>query len=147
MRTSFNKAFEIVIGLEGKPTDDPNDPGGLTVFGLAKRYNPSVSLDMTLDDAKSIYLNKYWIQNNCDTLPFPFDICVFDACVNPQNDPDLPGGSMQELMNLHPENWQDYLIFRMQRYHKCSKSIYREGHKNRILRLHASIKSIKKVGT
>ena len=29
MRESFDKAFEITIGLEGKPTNDPRDPGGL----------------------------------------------------------------------------------------------------------------------
>lgn len=143
MRSSFEKAFEIVIGLEGKPTSDPDDPGGLTVFGLSKRYNPEVSLDMTIDMAKGIYLRKYWMNAGCDSLPFPLDICVFDAMVNPQNDPDLPGGSMQELMNQTPENWQDYLFFRMQRYMRCSKEKYVKGHVFRIVRLHEKIKALK----
>lgn len=140
MRTSFNKAFEIVIGLEGKPTIDE---GGYTIWGLASKYNPIVNPSTTIEEAKDIYLYKYWISNGCDKLPFPMDICVFDTCVNPQNDPSLPGGPVQELLDQNPENWQDFLFFRMQRYHRCSKSKYREGHKNRVLNLHAKIKAIK----
>jgi lysozyme family protein len=143
MRSSFDNAFKIVIGLEGAPTNDPDDPGGYTRWGLASRYNPTVNEHTTLDEAKSIYLNKYWIPAGCDTAPFPMDICLFDARVNPQDDPSLPGGSMQELLNLHPENWQDYLIFRMQRYKRCSKPKYVNGHINRILKLHAEIKGLK----
>lgn len=141
MRESFDFAFETVIGLEGAPTNDPDDPGGLTVFGLSQRYNPQVTLDMTVDMAKAIYLRKYWEPTGCDTAPFPLDVCMFDAKVNPQDDPTMPGGSMQELMNQHPENWQDYLFFRMQRYRRCSKPKYVNGHINRILKLHAAIKA------
>jgi len=143
MRQNFNHAFEIVIGLEGAPTNDPDDPGGYTIWGLSSRYNPGVDENTTLDQAKDIYLFKYWVPAGCDTAPFPLDICLFDARVNPQNDPSLPGGSMQELLNLHPENWQDYLIFRMQRYKRCSKPKYVNGHINRVLKLHAAIKGLK----
>lgn len=142
MRKSFDKAFEIVIGLEGKPTDDPDDPGGFTIWGLSKRYNPTVGPDTTIEEAKDIYLMKYWIPNGCDQLDFPMDICTFDASVNPQNDPDLPGGSMQELTNQNPENWQDYLFLRIHRYKKLSMPKYVNGHVNRILRLHRAIKEI-----
>jgi len=143
MRQNFNHAFEIVIGLEGAPTNDPDDPGGYTIWGLSSRYNPGVDENTTLEQAKDVYLFKYWVPAGCDTAPFPLDICLFDARVNPQNDPSLPGGSMQELLNLHPENWQDYLIFRMQRYKRCSKPKYVNGHINRVLKLHAAIKGLK----
>jgi hypothetical protein len=144
MRTSFLPAFKIVIGLEGKPTDDQDDPGGFTIWGLASKFHPNVTKDTTLEQAQEIYLNEYWSASGCDSLAFPMDICVFDARVNPQNDPSLPGGSMQELMDLNPENWQDYLFFRMERYQRCSKSKYVEGHKNRILRLHQQIKTLER---
>ncbi len=144
MRQNFDNAFKIVIGLEGAPTNDPDDPGGFTIWGLSSRFNPGVNEHTTLDDAKSIYLYKYWIPAGCDTAPYPLDICLFDAKVNPQDDPTMPGGSMQELLNLHPENWQDYLFFRMQRYKRCSKPKYVNGHINRVLRLHAEIKGLSK---
>ena len=142
MRQNFDVAFKIVIGLEGNPTNDLDDPGGLTIFGLSQKYNPEVSRDMSLDRAKAIYLRRYWEPAGCDSAPFPLDICVFDARVNPQDDPAMPGGSMQELLNQHPENWQDYLFFRMQRYQRCSKEKYVHGHINRILNLHAQIKAL-----
>jgi len=30
MRESFNKAFELTVGLEGGYSNDPDDPGGET---------------------------------------------------------------------------------------------------------------------
>ena len=142
MRTSFEKAFKITVGLEGKPTDDPNDPGGFTIWGLSSRYNPGVTKDTTLEQAKDLYLFKYWIPAGCDEAVFPMDICLFDSQVNPQNDPKLPGGGNQEIMNLGPENWQDYNILRMQRYMRCSKDIYVKGHIFRVLNLSSQIKDI-----
>lgn len=142
MRESFNKAFEIIIGLEGKMTNDPDDPGRFTIWGLSSRYNPKVHIGMTKEQAKYIYLEKYWIPAGCDIAPFPLDICVFDARVNPQDDPKLPGGPMIELINQHPENWQEYLFLRMVRYSKYSKEKYVRGHLNRILKLFIAIKGL-----
>jgi len=142
MRESFNKAFELTIGLEGKPTDDPRDPGGYTKWGLSQRYNPTVNEGTTLEQAKQIYLNKYWIPAGCDNVPYPMDICLFDSQVNPQNDPKWNGGGNQEIMNLKPENWQEYMIFRMIRYMKNSKSEYVKGHIFRVLKLCQAIKDI-----
>lgn len=140
MRESFDKAFEMTIGLEGKPSNDPNDPGGYTIWGLASRYNPEVSPSTTLDQAKEIYLEKYWIPAGCDNAPFPMDICLFDSQVNPQNDPKLPGGGNQEILNQSPGNWQEYLLLRMVRYMRCSKDIYVKGHIFRVLKLYGQIK-------
>ena len=143
MRTSYEKAFEIVVGLEGHISDDPRDPGGFTVWGLSSRFNPGVNRDTTLEEAKDLYLYKYWIPAGCDEQPFPMDICLFDSQVNPQNDPKLPGGGNQEIMAMNPENWQDYCILRMQRYMRCSKDIYVKGHLFRVLRLVQQIKELR----
>lgn len=142
MRSSFDKAFKITIGLEGKPSDDPQDPGGFTIWGLAKRYHPWVSMNTTIEQAKEVYLTDYWIPAGCDDLPFPMDICQFDSQVNPQNDPNLPGASNKEILNLKPENWQEYMIFRMQRYQRCSKPKYVKGHIFRVLNLCEQIRGL-----
>ena len=136
MRESFENAFSIVVGLEGAMSNDPNDPGGFTIWGLASRFNPGISPDTTLDDAKAIYLNKYWIPSGCDTVPFPMDICLFDGAVNPQS------GGNREILNMNPENWQEYLILRMRRYMAKSKEIYVKGHIFRCLRLFQKIKDL-----
>jgi len=59
MRTSFDPAFEIVIGLEGKPTNDSKDPGGYTVWGISSKYNVGISKNTTIEEAKKIYYEKY----------------------------------------------------------------------------------------
>ena len=142
MRDSFDKAFKITIGLEGKPSNDPDDPGGYTIWGLSSRFNREVTPRMTLEQAKDVYLNKYWIPAGCDDAPFPMDIALFDSQVNPQNDPKLPGVGNQEILNMKPENWQEYMIFRMQRYMRCSKEKYVKGHIFRVLRLCKQIKEL-----
>jgi len=142
MRTSFDKAFEITIGLEGKPSNDPRDPGGFTIWGLAYKYHPHISMETTLAEAKEIYLNEYWIPAGCDAAPFPMDICLFDSQVNPQNDPKWPGGGNQEIVNLKPDNWQEYQLFRMMRYLRNSKSVFVLGHIARVLRLSQQILEI-----
>jgi hypothetical protein len=142
MRDSFEPAFLITVGLEGHLSDDPRDPGGFTVWGLSSRYNHGVTRDMTLEQVKEMYLQKYWIPADCDRQPFPMDICLFDSQVNPQNDPKLPWGGNQEIINMKPENWQEYCIFRMQRYERLSKPEYVKGHIFRVLNLCKQIKEL-----
>lgn len=140
MRESFDRAFELTIGLEGKPSNDPNDPGKFTIWGLSQVYNPEVNESTTLAQAKEIYLKKYWIPAGCDNYPYPMDVCLFDSQVNPQNDPKLPGGGNQEIMNQKPENWQDYNILRMIRYMRNSKEVFVKGHIFRVLKLSESLR-------
>ena len=136
MRENFEAAFKIIIGLEGHLTNDLNDPGGFTVYGLSSRFNAGITAELTLDDAKIIYLNRYWLPAGCDTAPFPFDICLFDGAVNPQR------SGNREILDLHPENWQEFLILRMNRYMQYSKDIYVKGHLQRVVRLFNSIKEM-----
>ena len=145
MKDSFNKAFEIVIGLEGKMSNDPDDPGGFTIWGLSSKYNPEVHIGMTLNQAKAIYFDKYWVPAGCETAPFPLDICLFDGRVNPQDNPKWPGNATNEIKKFNPENWQEYLIIRMVRYSQCSKGKYVHGHLNRILKLYTAIKELQNV--
>jgi hypothetical protein len=140
MRTSFDKAFELTIGLEGKPSDDPRDPGGFTIWGLAKKYHPEINANTSIEYARRVYLNQYWIPAGCDYELFPMDICLFDSQVNPQNDPKLPGGGNRQILNQFPENWQEYMMLRMVRYMHNSKPDYVKGHIFRVLQLYEQIK-------
>lgn len=140
MRESFNKAFAITIGLEGRPSNDPDDPGGFTIWGLAKRYHPWISKDTTIEEAKECYIKKYWIPQGCDNYPYPYDVILFDSAVNPQNDPKIPGAGNKELLSLSPENWQDYCMMRMVRYLHNSKAKFVDGHIARVLRLYEQVK-------
>lgn len=136
MRENYNSAFEITIGLEGKPSNDPRDPGGFTIWGLAKKFHPHISETTTIDEAKEIYLSEYWIPFGCDDASFPMDIILFDSAVNPQK------GGNKELLSQNPDNWQDFLLLRMVRYLRHSKRVYVLGHLSRVLLLYQKIKSL-----
>lgn len=81
--TAFDRAFEIVIGHEGDLSDDPRDPGGLTRYGISKRAHPTVDVrNLTLAQAKQIYLERYWLPLHADAMPEAVAVQVFDAAVN-----------------------------------------------------------------
>ncbi|OXE36892.1 MAG: hypothetical protein CGW95_04725, partial [Phenylobacterium zucineum] len=53
---TFDQAFEVLIGHEGGYTNNPQDPGGETKFGISKRAYPDQDIaNLTLDAAKAIY--------------------------------------------------------------------------------------------
>lgn len=81
---SFDRAFEIVVGAEGGLVDDPHDPGGLTKFGISQRAYPNLDIrNLTLDQARDIYLHDYWLKAGCDHLvDEAMAILVFDCAVN-----------------------------------------------------------------
>ncbi|MFA5285008.1 MAG: glycosyl hydrolase 108 family protein [Smithellaceae bacterium] len=146
MRSSYEIGVKLTLNLEGNATytNDPDDPGGATKYGISKRYNPDVDVkNLTLKKAKEIYLKKYWIPAGCDNAPFPLDIALFDSQVNPQNDPRLPGGGNQEILLQKPENWQEYMILRMIRYMNNSKPKYVKGHIFRVLKLCGEIRKLR----
>lgn len=81
---SFDKAFELVVGVEGGYVNDPKDPGGRTIYGITERDHPDLwrSGPPTLAQAKARYRRDYWDAVQCDALPWPLSLFVFDAAVN-----------------------------------------------------------------
>jgi Glycosyl hydrolase 108 len=144
MRGNFDKAFATVMRLEGAISTDKNDPGntnkdgsaGFTVWGLSSRYNPGVTENMTIEDAREIYLEKYWIDAGCDGAQWPDDVVLFDTAVNQGI------STIKTIMGAPGEwmgTWQDILFQRMLIYQKKSKDIYVKGHLFRVLRLYQMI--------
>lgn len=57
----FEPAIEITLINEGGLVDNPNDPGGVTKYGLSQRTYPSLDIrNLTVDQAKAIYLRDFW---------------------------------------------------------------------------------------
>lgn len=83
MRSNFHPAIANLREWEGFGGNDPDDPGGETVFGIARTFHPNIPWPPTWEQAKTIYLTDYWIKGDCDSLPFPMDVIHFDSCVNP----------------------------------------------------------------
>lgn len=93
---SFEQAVEFVLKWEGGFSDHPDDPGGITNYGISIKFAGSINLDITGDDrttaadirnltrgqAKQIYREHFWQKAECDQLPDGVALAVFDAAVN-----------------------------------------------------------------
>jgi len=87
----FDQAFDLILYLEGKKSNNPNDPGGKTSFGITqKTYDawrvkkaqpPADVYNITEQEAKDIYYSEYWLQGGCDKLTPKLAICHFQAVV------------------------------------------------------------------
>ena len=69
----FEKIFDYLIKAEGGYSNDKNDKGGKTKYGIIEEeardfgYKGDMQ-DLTIDFAKNIYLKKYYLGNKLDKL-------------------------------------------------------------------------------
>lgn len=99
----FDKAYKILIEHEGGYVNDPNDPGGETYKGIARKFNPEwagwkiidkykrdnrLVVDKQLDLVeleslvKLFYKEEYWDKLGCDSYPEDVAIEIFEQAVN-----------------------------------------------------------------
>lgn len=75
-------AIANVLLMEGGLVNDPNDPGGLTKFGISKKAHPQVDVaSLTVEQATALYRVE-WGEIHGDELPPPLALLVFDHAVN-----------------------------------------------------------------
>ncbi|NCV50524.1 MAG: hypothetical protein EBW46_12665 [Rhodobacterales bacterium] len=84
---SYDRTFETIISQviehEGGYVNDPNDRGGETNFGIAKRWFPELDIkNLTKHQAIDIYYHSYWKPSKADQLPEDLKATYFDMCVN-----------------------------------------------------------------
>lgn len=94
----FDRALAHVLAMEGGYTNDPNDPGGPTNFGitlgvfadwrkitLTAANRKSLIRDLKAIDpatVREIYRRRYWDTAHCAEIPAPLALMHFDAAVN-----------------------------------------------------------------
>lgn len=79
---TFEVAVNRVLDHEGGYSFNPHDPGGETKYGISKRSYPNVDIkNLTLDQAKEIYLRDFW-EPCAKGLHPALMFQVFDAAVN-----------------------------------------------------------------
>jgi lysozyme family protein len=141
VRTSFAEAITFVLSHEGGYSNDPDDPGGETRWGIDKRSHPNEDiLNLTVDRAKEIYLEEYWTPI-ADTLPFPCDVIAFDTAVNQ---------GMTFAKRMVSECGTDeaaMLFYRLKKYSaivvaRPTSLKYLRGWMNRVIGLHDFIKGV-----
>lgn len=91
MKQNYSNCLTRLLKDEGGYTNNPNDSGGPTNFGITladyrlyiNSKGKAVDVkNMTVDQAKVIYKAKYWDAINGDTLPSGVDYTCFDYAVN-----------------------------------------------------------------
>jgi lysozyme family protein len=132
MRDNFDKAFDLLMEMEGYESNDPDDKGGPTKYGIASVFNPDIKLqDLTREGAKQIYLDRYWIPAGCDDYDYPFDMVMFIQCVN------LGIGRAEVFMDKS-KGLFDFFMLNLNHYcsrEKSQRDKYLSGWCNRLLKL------------
>jgi len=83
MTAAFDYALAFVLGQEGGYSNNPNDPGGETNFGISKRAYPDLDIaSLTHEQAAAIYRRDYWERIKGDELPYAIALITFDSAVN-----------------------------------------------------------------
>jgi len=132
MNENFERCFNFIQRWEGGYSNDPDDPGGETNFGISKRSHPLLDIaNLTEEDAHTVYRDEYWTPCNCQAKPWPWDLIVFDTAVN-------LGPKRALIMFQENPDWKDFLISRIKYYISISSKThdkYLKGWVNRVLAL------------
>ena len=100
-----SEALVFTLHYEGGYSNNPNDSGGETNFGIThltydswriKNNLPKQSVKLiTQDEVSNIYKTMYWDKCYCDLLPNKLDLVIFDFGVNAG-----PSRSVQRLQKI-----------------------------------------------
>lgn len=135
----FDKSVDFVFRKEGYYSNDPDDRGGVTKYGISKKGNPDIDVEnLTIERAKEIYRERYWKQTGCDDVPSPLNFIIFDTAVN-------CGVETAKRFLSQATGHADYLFLRLKHYSEIVKANpvqlkYLRGWVNRTLELWSLIK-------
>lgn len=78
----FPRCVEFVLREEGGYSNDPQDKGGETNYGICKRDHPDLDIkNLTKEQAIEIYRAEYWEPSGAPAHEWPLCLAVFDAAV------------------------------------------------------------------
>jgi lysozyme family protein len=79
----FDLAITRVLGHEGRYSNDPDDPGGETNWGISKKSYPHLDIkNLTREEAVKIYRRDFWDKLGADFKPKPVVYQLLDFAVN-----------------------------------------------------------------
>jgi lysozyme family protein len=91
-----------ILGHEGGETDDPDDPGGHTKWGICQRSYPDLDISaLTVGDAAAIYLRDYAAPLRLWRFEDGVAFQLFDFAVN--SGPSTALKQLQEALGLEPD--------------------------------------------
>ena len=79
----FLRCIEPILREEGGLSNLPDDPGGLTHYGISQRSYPHLNIaELTRDDAKALYQRDYWLPIGGALLPVGLDLMMLDCAIH-----------------------------------------------------------------
>ena len=95
-------AFVLRPDIEGVRSNDADDAGGLTHWGISQRAHPGVDVaTLTRDGAIAIYEANYWRPVRCPDLLNPLRLPVFDGAV--QHGVPMSARLLQVALDVEPD--------------------------------------------
>lgn len=144
----FERILQFTLKKEGFISNDKDDPGKLTIWGISSKYNPKEVAEMKrlLDEGKkeeafkickATYKKKYWDRAMCYDCPPKIAMVMFEFCV-------LPGiGALQKALKENPSDWKDLLLKRIKYFSDKNNKKYIRGWIKRCVSLYELIKDEK----
>lgn len=116
----WQRSIEFVLEQEGGLSTDPNDPGNYvngkfvgTKYGISANAHPDVDIvNLTVEQAKQIYKESYWIPSGAANLDWPMCLAVMDLAVNGGV------GRAQQALNEAGPDFSEYMAWRNDWYTK-----------------------------
>lgn len=119
--TNFERALSYVLGREGGYSNNPNDSGGKTNYGITHdtynkwRRNQGLPVQdvklITKEEVRKIYYGSYWIPSGAANIADPKKArAIFDTAVN------LGVGTAKELYQKSGGDLNRFVQLRKQRY-------------------------------
>ena len=107
--TAFDDALKDVLVIEGGLVDNPEDPGGITKWGISLRFLQRINPDATAETIcdlpygrmAEIYREHFWEACKCDGLPAGLSLAVFDCAVN--QGPPTARKILQRALKVKPD--------------------------------------------
>jgi lysozyme family protein len=86
-RERFDQLIGAVLEHEGGLADDPDDPGGITKYGISLRSYPHLGRDgirnLTVEQARDIYYRDWWQRLRCGEIQDDrIAQKLLDTCIN-----------------------------------------------------------------
>lgn len=149
---NFETAVNLTLEKEGILSDHKDDAGGLTKYGISQAAYPGLDIaSLTKADAIAIYKRDYWNKAQCEEIPYPLDIMLFDTAVN--HGVTKAVKILQESLGItadgvigqetraaaHQAKNSIYTVFMINRLYAYTEAkswpTFREGWKNRLVQL------------
>lgn len=120
--------MEFVLKWEGGYSNDPDDPGGETRWGISKRAYPSLDIaSLTKEEAIAIYERDYWQKIGGDLLPPAMGLVAMNAAVN------CGVSRARKWLDASGGNWREFLHLQLTHYALLRNRLFLQGWLNRTL--------------